>query len=82
VTLVEKLDGFTADGKGNVIGTEADVSDGDVVRIDGRIEQRYRAPAPVESEPAPAHEYPSDLEIIMARLDVLDEKINALSNPA
>ena len=36
-----KLDGFTADGFGNVIGSESDLIDGDVCRIDNTIEQRW-----------------------------------------
>jgi hypothetical protein len=47
---MERLDGFTADGKGNVIAGQ--IQDGDVVRIDGRIEQRYYAPV---AEPPPVH---------------------------
>lgn len=43
---IERLDGFTSDGGGHVIPGEP--IDGDVVRIDGRIEQRfYVPPAPV-----------------------------------
>lgn len=46
---MERLDGFTADGKGNVIA--GSIQDGDVVRIDGRIEQRYYAPVPAAPTP-------------------------------
>lgn len=46
---MERLDGFTADGKGGVVS--GDPQDGDVVRIDGKIEQRYYAPQP---DPMPA----------------------------
>ena len=44
--MIEKLDGFTADGYGNVIGTEQDLTDGDVCRIDDKIERRWYAPGP------------------------------------
>lgn len=60
MSLIEKLDGFTADGFGNVIGTEQDLVDGDVMRItNGRdvSEQRYYAPVPM---PPPV---PKDLKL-------------------
>lgn len=31
--IIEKLDGFTADGFGNVIGSQNDLSDGDIERV-------------------------------------------------
>ena len=54
--IIVKLDGFTADGFGNVIGTEADLVDGDVERItadDGHVREcRYYArPAPPPPPP-------------------------------
>lgn len=78
MTKIEKLDGFTADGAGKVVGGASDLVDGDVMRVDDRIEQRYRAPAPVEDAPTPAPR-PTDIEIILARLDTLDEKLSALA---
>lgn len=46
--MIERLDGFTAEGHGNVIsGTP---QPGDVIRIDGKIEQRVPA-APVSPQP-------------------------------
>ena len=53
--IIEKLDGFTADGHGTVIGTQADLVDGDVVRVtDGASvsEHRWYAP-PAPSAPSP-----------------------------
>lgn len=75
--MIERLDGFTNEGLGNVIA--GDLVAGDVVRINGKIEQRWY-PTP-EPAPPPAYEYPSDFEIIMARLDVLGDKINTLAAP-
>lgn len=49
--MIQRLDGFTADGFGNVI--EGDPQDGDVIRIDGRIEQRWSPPAtPIPPPPS------------------------------
>jgi len=49
---IVKLDGFTVDGLGNVIGAEQDLVAGDVCRINGKIEQIWSPPAPLP-EPAP-----------------------------
>jgi hypothetical protein len=47
---IERLDGFTADGYGNVIS--GDIQEGDVIRINGTIERRYYAtPAPADPKP-------------------------------
>jgi hypothetical protein len=46
---IERLDGFTVDGFGNVIPGEPQT--GDVIRVDGRIEQRYAAPIPHTPKP-------------------------------
>lgn len=46
---MERLDGFTADGHGNVI--PGDIVDGDVVRIDGHTEKRYYAPVAPTPQP-------------------------------
>ncbi len=55
--IIEKLDGFTADGFGKVIGTEKDLIDGDVERITispkDITEKRYFAPQPAP-QPSPA----------------------------
>ena len=59
--MKQKLDGFTADGFGKVIGTEQDLVAGDVMRITdnaGISETRYYPrpePQPVP-EPIPADE--------------------------
>lgn len=45
--VIEKLDGFTADGFGHVIGNQQSLGDGDVMRItNGKdvLEKRYYAP--------------------------------------
>lgn len=53
---IERLDGFTADGFGHVI--PGDPVDGDVVRIDGKIEQRYSAPViPTPQPHTPGNPY-------------------------
>lgn len=48
--IIEKLDGFTADGFGNVIGDASALVDGDVMRITNGAsvtERRFYAPPPV-----------------------------------
>lgn len=40
--MIERLDGFTADGFGNVI--PGDPQPGDVIRVNGTTERRYYAP--------------------------------------
>ena len=59
--MKQKLDGFTADGFGKVIGTEQDLAAGDAMRITdhaGVSEMRYypRPEPPTVPEPIPADE--------------------------
>lgn len=48
MSTIVRLDGFTCEGKGNIIA--GSIVDGDVVRIDGKIEQRWTTLA---APPAP-----------------------------
>ena len=78
--MIQKLDGFTADGFGNVIGTEQDLVAEDVMRITdnaGISETRYYprpAPQPVP-EPIPADEVKNK---ILAALAALNQAIQDL----
>lgn len=46
---MERLDGFTADGLGNVI--QGEIQRGDVVRIDGKLEVRWFPPEALPPRP-------------------------------
>lgn len=70
---IERLDGFTADGFGNVI--EGEPQDGDVVRIEGIEERRYYEPKPVEPEVAKPKTTLDDVKSKLAELTLL---VNAL----
>lgn len=63
--MIDRLDGFTADGFGNIV--EGDPQEGDVIRIDDRIEQRYYATvAVVKPEAVPSTTKQEILDIIAA----------------
>jgi hypothetical protein len=48
MATIERLDGFTADGFGNVISGQP--QNGDVIRVGGTVERRYYAePSPTKA---------------------------------
>ena len=72
---IERLDGFTADGFGKVIPGAPQT--GDVIRVDGRIEQRYTEITDVILTPPEKPPEPTKAELL-AKVEELLTAVQAL----
>lgn len=81
--IIERLDGFTADGFGKVVS--GNPQDGDVIRIDKRVEQRYYAPVKPEPKPTPKpvtkEQILAELVAMNGQLQTLAEQVQVLVDP-